>query len=281
MHLASAIQFTMKTPATPASVPLDVLQCEAWKSLDWLVHGFSQRKGGASTAYGVNELNLGFTVEDGRETVLQNRERLLDRLMLGERGTAELVTLSQIHSAVVHRVADDKPAGPGDGMMTDREGKLLAILTADCVPVLLVDQGKRVVAAFHAGWRGTVQGIVQSGVAQMQAEFGSQAGELSAAIGPCIGACCYTVGEEVRSEFRSRFPYANELFTGGEKDGVALHLDLVEANRRQLLDAGLAAANIHVPGGCTGCQPDKYFSHRMSGGRTGRMMSVIGIRPNA
>ena len=266
-----------------AFTTLDVLQCEAWKPLDWLVHGFSRRAGGFSTAYGANELNLGFTVEDGRETVLRNRERLLNHFVKGGPGSngADLVTLSQIHSAVVHRVEDDEPIAPGDGMMTDRPGKLLAILTADCVPVLVADQVKKVVAGFHAGWRGTVQGIVQSGLARMQAEFGSRAADLSAALGPCIGACCYTVGEEVRSEFRARFEYGNELFKSTEIDSPALRLDLVEANRRQLLDAGVTGDRIHVPGQCTGCHPDTFFSHRMSGGRTGRMMSVIGIRPVA
>lgn len=264
------------THLIPATTP-DLLACEAWKPLDWLMHGFSQRTGGLSTAYGPDELNLGFTAEDERETVLRNRDRLLDRLMMGQPDRAELVTLAQIHSAVVHRVEDEKPVEPGDGMMTDRPGKLLAILTADCVPVLVVDRAKRVVAGFHAGWRGTVQGIVESGVARMQSEFGSRAEDLSAAIGPCIGACCYTVGEAVRTEFRARFEYGNELFRGN--DGQALYLDLVEANRRQLLEAGLQTDSIHVPGQCTGCHADQFFSHRMSGGKTGRMMSVIGIRP--
>ncbi len=257
----------------------DILQCEAWKPLDWLVHGFSQRTGGHSTAYGVDELNLGFTVEDVRETVLQNRERLLDQLMTGHSGggNVELITVSQVHSAIVHRVGDDKPVEPGDGMMTDQAGKLLAILTADCVPVLVIDREKRVVAAFHAGWRGTVEGIVQAGVASMQAEFGSRAADLSAAIGPCIGACCYTVGDEVLSEFRDNFDYADELFKSSSDH--TLRLDLVEANRRQLLYAGLVPCNVHVPGQCTSCHPERYFSHRKSSGRTGRLMSVVGIRP--
>ena len=273
----------MNIAAETAGMPLDVLQCKAWTPLKWLVHGFSQRKGGSSTAYGAEELNLGFTVEDLRETVLKNRESLLDQLMTGQpgRGDAELVTLAQIHSAMVHRVDDEKAVEPGDGMMTGRPGKLLAILTADCVPVLVVDRRKRVVGAFHAGWRGTVQGIVQAGVAKMQTAFGSHAGDLSAAIGPCIGACCYKVGEEVRSEFRKQFTYADQLFSETGKAGPGLHLDLVKANQRQLLDAGLDPDEVHVPGECTGCYPDRFFSHRTSGGRTGRMMSVIGISPAA
>ena len=270
----------MDTSLPTADTAPELLQCEAWKPLDWLLHGFSQRAGGLSNAYGVDELNLGFTAEDERETVLRNRERLVDQLMDGRggEGRAELVTVRQVHSAIVHRVDDAAPLEAGDGLMTDRAGKLLAILTADCVPVLVVDMRKRVIADFHAGWRGTVQGIVQAGVTQMRAEFASRGEDLSAAIGPCIGACCYTVGAQVLEEFRSRFVYADELFTGIGREGQELRLNLVEANRRQLLDAGLKAENIHALGECTGCSPHRFFSHRKSGGKTGRMMSVIGIR---
>ena len=100
----------------------------------------------------------------------------------------------------------------GDGLMTDVPGVLLGVGTADCVPVLVVDVEKRVVAAFHAGWRGTVARIVERGVAMMRREYGSRVEDLVAAVGPSIGACCYTVGEEVRSEFGGQFGYAEELF---------------------------------------------------------------------
>ena len=264
-------------------MPLDnvfqggVLRCEAWKALDWLIHGFSQRNGGSSTVYGPHELNLGFTPEDDEGIVLKNRQWLVERL-LGDKNSpgAELITLRQIHSAIVYRLDDGRPLEPGDGMMTDRAGKLLAILTADCVPVLVVDQRKRVVASFHAGWRGTVQGIVQTGVAQMQSEFGSRAEDLSAAIGPCIRACCYKVGADVHGKFCGRFQYASELFVRDSAEN--LRLDLVKANQRQLIDAGLSKANIHELGQCTSCHPEQFFSYRQSGGRTGRMMNVIGIR---
>jgi len=155
-------------------------------------------------------------------------------------------------------------------------------------------------AAFHAGWRGTLRRIVQSGVGRMRLEFGSRPSDLVAAIGPGIGQCCYAVGEEVRSEFLSQFAYAPELFCDvydsdpvrekypmlfltarapGHSDiGPSLHLDLAEANRRQLLDAGLAPDAISVLSDCTSCQTGRYFSHRAEHGFTGRMLSVIGIR---
>jgi YfiH family protein len=185
--------------------------------------------------------------------------------------------------------------------MTDEPGLLLGVQTADCIPVLVADRKRRTVAAFHAGWRGTVKRIVETGVGRMRLEFGSRPADLIAAIGPGIGACCYAVGEEVLSGFESQFIYGRELFRevydsdpvrtrypmlfltqrapGHSSIGPSLHLDLVDANRRQLLAAGLKPRSIKVVGGCTCCQPELFFSHRASQGRAGRMMSVIGIRP--
>jgi copper oxidase (laccase) domain-containing protein len=96
-----------------------------------------------------------------------------------------------------------------------------------------------------------------------------------AAVGPGIGRCCYTVGDEVRGRFGAEFGYAEELFT---RDGDAMRLDLIEANRRQLQAAAVAAGSIQVVGGCTACMPGWFYSHRASGGNTGRMMAVVGIR---
>ena len=98
--------------------------------------------------------------------------------------------------------------------MTNQPGVLLAVGTADCVPVLVIDVAKRVVAAFHAGWRGTAAQIVERGIATMQQEYGSRTEDLVAAIGPSIGGCCYTVGEEVMQSFEERFRYAKDLFKG-------------------------------------------------------------------
>jgi hypothetical protein len=177
---------------------------------------------------------------------------------------------------------------------------LLGIQTADCIPVLVADRRRKAVAAFHAGWRGTVRRIVENGIGRMRLEFGSQPEDLVAAIGPGVGPCCYVVGEEVRSEFESQFSYGSDLFRevassdpvrtrypmmfmtqrapGHSSAGSGLHLDLIEANRRQLLAAGLQPGAIQFVGACTNCHPELFFSHRGSRGRCGRMMSVIGIR---
>ncbi len=164
------------------------------------------------------------------------------------------------------------------GWVDDRVvGALVGVQTADCVPLLVADTERRVVAAFHAGWRGTVARIVEKGIAAMREEFESRPEDLVAAIGPSIGACCYRVGDEVRAEFGAAFGYAGELFRVSEG---GLWLDLWEANRRQLAAAGVE--NIWVAGECSGCGVDgagrrRYFSHRVDKGVTGRMMSVIGV----
>jgi polyphenol oxidase len=305
----------------PAPVPcvapngVEWLAVPRWKKTSWLWHGFSTRRGGLSRAYCADdapgELNLGFTADDDRETVLQNRRLLAEAI--SRDATTPLVTLHQIHSNLV-RQAGATDAGReqpgnrssslgwrGDGLMTDEPGLLLGIQTADCIPVLVADRKRRAVAAFHAGWRGTVQRIVECGIGRMRLEFGSRPEDLTAAIGPGIGACCYAVGEEMLSAFESQFAYARELFCevddadavrirypmlfltqrapGHSPIGPSLHLNLVEANRRQLLAAGLKPGAIHLLGGCTSCQRELFFSHRGSQGHAGRMLSVIGIRP--
>jgi YfiH family protein len=224
------------------------------------------------------DLNLGFTADDDRASVQKNRELLLDRL-LGASGGAKLATVRQVHSTVTHRVRRPSAADPleGDGMMTDTPGVLLGILTADCVPVLVVDRKRRAVAAFHAGWRGTVGQIVEAGVQQMREEFGSKPEDLLASIGPAIGPCCYTVGEEVRRQFSERFSYVDTLLSRPDGAGT-VQLDLIEANRRQLLAVGLRPEAITVSGACTSCHTDLFFSYRADQGFTGRMMAVIGVR---
>jgi hypothetical protein len=283
----------------------------------WLRAGFSTRLGGGSECYGdgdLGDLNLGWTKEDSEETVAENRRRFLKAV--GGPKPRELVTLRQFHSGMIRIVGKTEPetrplATPegraflrGDGLMTDRAGLMLGVVTADCVPVLVADVRKRAVAAFHAGWRGTLARIVERGIGTMQLQYGSRPKDLIAAIGPAIGACCFAVGEEVRFDFESQFSYARELFSevydsdpvrekypllfltarapGHSNIGPQIHLDLIEANRRQLLDAGVSAARISVVGECTACTRlrdgrRRYFSHRGEHGFTGRMLSVVGI----
>ncbi len=311
-------ELTAPVPALcHATNGVEWLPIPGW-DLPWLWAGFSTRRGGLSTAYSVQsfsdvdipslpavagELNLGFTAADNREAVLRNR-RLLAEAVTSDASTP-LISLRQFHSnRIVHAVSADasrKQPHRADGQITAESGLLLAIQTADCIPVLVADRKRRAVAAFHAGWRGTVKRIVESGVGSMRLAFGSRPQDLIAAIGPGIGLCCYAVGEEVLSEFESQFSYAHELFRevydtdpvrtkypmlfltqrapGHSPIGPSLHVDLVEANRRQLLSAGLSPESIQIVGGCTQCHTELFFSHRASHGHTGRMMAVIGIRP--
>ncbi len=299
-----------------ATAAPELIRVRSWlasvdPALGWLVHAFSTRRGGRTKIYRPGaaqddfDLNLGFTEADRPEIVLINRKLFLGELC-GEGEELSLVTIRQIHSSLVRRVrrrsGSVEPAVlRGDGLMTDTPGMLLGIQTADCLPVLLADRKNRAVAVFHAGWRGTLARIVENGVGRMRLEFGSEPKNLIAAIGPGIGQCCYAVGEEVSDQFESQFAYAPELFrevfdqdpvkqkypmlfmtarAPGHSDwGPSLHLDLAEANRRQLMDSGLDAAAISIIGECTSCRTERFFSHRKEQGFTGRMMSVIGIRP--
>jgi len=281
------------------------LPVRAW-NLGWLWAGFSTRVGGVSRCYSAEdapgEMNLGFTAEDAREAVVGNR-RLLAAAVTGDAAT-RLVALRQFHSNLIVRTtaADAERERPrkADGQVTDEPGILLAVQTADCIPVIVADRKRRAVGVFHAGWRGTVKRIAEIGVGRMRLEFGSRPEDLIAAIGPGIGACCYAVGEEVLSEFESQFSYARELFgevydadevrrkypmlfltqraPGHSPIGPSLHVDLIEANRRQLMDAGIGPERIAVVGGCTECHPQLFYSHRGSRGRAGRMMAVVGVR---
>jgi YfiH family protein len=232
---------------------------------------------------------------DARADVEENKRRFQAALGASD---LTLVSLHQIHSDVVRSV-DSVPAQQckGDALATDRSGWLLGVRTADCAPVLLADPNKRVVAAIHAGWRGTLQRIVTKTIGQMQMEFGCRPEDLLAAIGPTIGGCCYEVGTEVASAFAAKFAKASDFFdelrTGDEPNPLQwlnmmppghqpppnkVLLDLKKANRSQLVEAGVAVENIFVTELCTACHVHRLFSYRKEGASSGRLMSAIGIR---
>jgi polyphenol oxidase len=287
---------------------VQLLRSEKLGKLAWLVHAFSTRHGGVSRVYGGNSLNLGFTQHDSRAAVERNRELFLKELGVAYgRRSWPLVSLRQIHSDLIHRVdavrVDRMPSEPlaGDGMVTDTPGLLVAVQTADCLPIIVVDRKRRAVGVFHAGWRGTVKRIAEKGVGEMRKHFKSDPRDLVAAIGPGVQGCCYEVGEEVRTKFKTQFAYGSSLFRevkesdpvrekypllfltarapGHSELPVKLFLDLVEANRRQLLDAGVMAKNIEAVGPCTACHTELLFSFRAEKGVTGRLMAAAGINP--
>jgi polyphenol oxidase len=291
-----------KTIPSSSLDSLEPLQILELTQLSWLVHGFSTRKGGASTCYGEQSLNLGFTQHDKRTNVEQNRQQLLAALHASfAESLWPLVTLRQIHSDLIHVVTkpDDKPL-VGDGLVTNVSEIALGVQTADCFPLLLIDRKNKAVGAFHAGWRGTVRRIAEKGLGLMRREYGTLPEDVVAAIGPGIQACCYEVGEDLKANFESQFDYARELFRDSQESDpvrekypmlfmnqrapghgdlcLKLFLDLREANRRQLIAAGVSEENITTLNDCTSCNPKRFFSYRAERGNTGRMMAVVGIR---
>lgn len=291
---------------------IQVLQSPHLSRLDWLVHGFSTRPGGASELGSVANdrkpaekvLNLGFADWDSREYVLANRERFFRSI-----GAPKMraITLRQIHSdiacgvsAIGPQPAPDEP-WKADALFTREPGVLLVVQIADCVPILLADTKQHAIAAIHSGWRGTVRRIAQKTLGRMRMEFGTRPDDVIAAIGPCIRQACYEVGSDVAKEFHAQFRNAREWFDGpfdalasGENDPnwlpwltmrppghppppPTVQLDLVAANRAILLDAGVPAANVSASGFCTACRTDLFFSYRRER-TTGRMMAAIAIR---
>jgi len=289
---------------------LNILQAKQLKDVPWLVHGFSTRAGGFSKAYRKGDLNLGFTKDDSREAVERNRSLFLRQISAVSPSRSKskrdpfwpLITLRQIHSDLIHCIdsVPDKHLA-GDALITATPGLLIAIQTADCLPVMMVDTKRHAVGVFHAGWRGTAKRIVEKGVGEMFRCFGSRPRDIQAVIGPGIQGCCYEVGEEVRTKFESQFSYAASLFRevkdsdpvrekypllfltarapGHSELPKKIFLDLVEANRQQLIAGGVPKKNIETSPLCTNCHPELLFSFRAEKGKTGRMMAAIGIRP--
>jgi YfiH family protein len=284
---------------------LKVLVANALRQFSWLVHGFSTRPGGVSELVFARDgkrasekvLNLGLTDWDSRERVEENRKKLLAALG-AER--MQLVALRQIHSDIIHVIVA-APKGPlqGDASITRTPGLLLAVQTADCIPILLADPKHRAVAAIHAGWRGTLRRIAGKTVGRMQMLYGTLPEDLVAALGPGIGRCSYEVGPEVVKEFASQFPQARDWFDGpfeqlasGEDPNPLpwltmmppghippaprAMLDLHAANRAILIEAGVRPHKIFDSDLCTACRTDLFFSYRRER-QTGRMMAVIGI----
>lgn len=187
--------------------------------------------------------------------------------------------LKQVHGKVVRTVGpryDDDPRPEGDGLVTATPGVILCVFTADCVPVLLADTERGVVAALHAGWRGILAGVVAAGMRAM-ARQGAQAAKLRALMGPAIGPCCYEVDAALAEQFARRIPHAGDHTRAGKRPGKA-YLDLRGIVGGQLAAAGVARGAIQSVGPCTQCASEQYFSRRAAGGAvTGLQLSFIGM----
>ncbi|MBI3932285.1 MAG: peptidoglycan editing factor PgeF [Acidobacteria bacterium] len=233
------------------SATLRIATVPALEALPGCAHGFEQRLGPA-----------------GWESRESGQRRVAGALASAGR----LLLLRQVHGAGV-RAAPWDATPEGDAAVAEAPGFLLGIETADCLPILLADPGRRAVAAVHAGWRGTAAAVARAGVAAL-VEGGSKPADLVAALGPAIGPCCYEVGDEVREALG---PGGDGCFRPGPRGRP--HLDLRAANERQLREAGVVRIH-HVPD-CTFCHADLYHSFRREGKDAGRMISFIGWREEA
>lgn len=227
--------------------------------------------------------DIGFSEDKEAQTIQQNRIALAGAVGFD---VQSLVTAHQIHSPHV-AIVTSADAGKGaldresrlpdtDAMVTDCEGICLMVLSADCVPVLLYDPVRRVIAAIHAGWRGTAAKIVVEAVRVMKESFACRPENILAGIGPSIGPCCFEVGQEVADVFSELFPDADLIKTASLPGKY--HVNLWEANRLELLDSGLKPENIEVAGMCSVCHPDHFFSYRRDGKKAGRFGAGIALR---
>jgi YfiH family protein len=243
-------------------VSLDLFQFEHLSRIPGVEHAISTRSGGVSEGR-CESLNVSYSVGDQPANVDENVRRLAEAV--GSRPD-DLFSAYQVHGNAVTLVEPGTEPRPRcDVLITRSPRRTLMLRYADCTPVLLVDPKQRAVAAVHAGWRGSAVRAAGAAVQALQAAFGTNPSDLVAGIGPAIGPCCYQVGRDVVDAFQDR----PALLAHGK-------LDLWEANRLALVEAGVPAEHIEVAGLCTQCQADRFFSHRANGGQpAGRFAAVL------
>jgi YfiH family protein len=249
---------------------------------DGFVNGFSTRLGGVSDMP-ANALSLAGFHDDAAENILENRRRFL-KLFPGQ---WTLAGCWQVHGAEVRAVLSVDDAKPAentlgetvycDVIVSAAKGVLAGVKIADCVPILIGDPVTGAFAAVHAGWRGTLATAAIAGVERLAKDYDARSEDLRVAIGAAAGPCCYEVGSEVIEGFTSKFAYGEKLFTP-TRPGHAL-IDLLKANREQLISLGVKPERIHTAPLCTMCRTDLFFSYRKEKsihGKVGRLMAVIG-----
>ena len=245
-----------------------------------LRHYISTRQGGSSEG-NFSGLNLGFHVGDDNFKVLQNRRLLAEATGIN---LFNFTFANQEHTANI-AIVDSRMRGRGaceretaipntDGMITNVEQICLSVQVADCVPILLYDPVERVIAALHAGWKGTLKRIASHAVEMMIQHYGCRAENILAGLGPSNGPCCYEVGEDVKRETLTAFGNLHGVIKPTEKPGKYI-FDQWEANRMQLLDFGLKPQHIEHSGLCSQCHHQTFFSSRAHQGITGRVAAGI------
>jgi YfiH family protein len=260
---------------------IELLFFENLSSYGSLLQAVTTRTGGKSPQP-FESLNLGLNTGDIPANIEANHT-ILSRAL--EFDLSQLVSSHQVHGNEIMFINDEivesLPDSVAhrftgfDALVTDRPGIFLMIRVADCVPLILFDPGKNIVAIVHAGWKGTLAKIAAKTVIEMAGRYGVSPRDIKAGIGPAIGPCCFAVGEDVAGLFYNKFSEAGAFIT--QKDN-AFFISLREANRLQLLRAGCRAHNIEVSGMCTSCNSDLFFSHRREKGKTGRFGLLAGLR---
>jgi YfiH family protein len=254
------------------------LQAEVFSECDFLTHAFCTRQGGGSRDE-YSSLNMSFREGDEEFQVLQNWGKLAGSFAIP---IENFLVLNQVHGDDILIIKSNESYSSScnelnyDATITSRHGMALCIKTADCVPVFFVDKKKKVIAAVHAGWRGTALGIAAKVIQVMQSKYNSLPQDILAAIGPSIGFCCYEVDSVVADNFAVHKGKNNFLFPVSGKNKWML--DLPEANHQQILDCGVPESNIELSGLCTVCNQDLFFSHRGSGGITGRQINFLMLK---
>ena len=254
---------------------IDCLKVAAWEKYPGLLHGFAGRRGGKSGgAYA--GLNASYRVGDDPKVVSQN---VCDLKLAAGIHDGRIVTMRQVHGDEIVEIKDRKlkEAGEADGMVTDETGIFLAVLTADCVPLLFLAPEQKLAATVHAGWRGTLAGIAEKMVRLFEKRYGVAAADLEIALGPSIGSCCYEVKDDVARPLMKRW---GRLTTPSivTKEGKSF-VNLRRLNRDILRASGVPGKQLHEVGPCTSCAAEEFFSYRRERGETGRQMSFIGWLP--
>ncbi len=236
-------------------------------SFKTIIAAESNRNGGVSEVP-FQSLNLSLNVSDAEQHVIENRNRFFGKLNIE---IHELATSKQVHGDKILYAMEPGAYDGFDALVTDRKNVFVAVSIADCTPILLYDTENEIVAAVHAGWRGTVEGIVFKTLEVMQSHFGTQAAACFAYIGTCIDECSFEVDTDVAGHFPDDF----KRF---DAERNKFFVDLKNANKDQLLEFGLPESNIEISPFSTVLHNENYFSHRKEKGQTGRMMAVIGMR---
>jgi YfiH family protein len=240
-----------------------------------VLHGVFTRLGGVSREP-FDSLNLSISVPDHPDAVMENRRRFYEAMAVKRSQVARTI---QVHGAKVAAVgpADvDIVQQATDGLVTGTADLPLVMAFADCAPIMLYDPEREVVGIAHAGWRGTVAGVVEAAVAKMVQVYQSSPADIRAAIGPAIGPCCYEVGGDVARAVATAFGTADSLLRPSPRGNNRLCFDQWAANELALHRAGVR--QVERADICTACHVDEWFSHRAEGGQTGRFGAIIALR---